>query len=229
MSADSVISAMRALEFSDAQILSVVSEMERQRKETAREANARRQREYRERNANNTHNAVTGVTGVTGDIVTDDSLYNERASAPVCSNGSSLRSEPVSLKPNPSGLSKAERKPAARKSALAEDAQPTEQDKFMAAENGLSNEEFREEWRDFRDYHCSRGNLMKNWHLAWATWVRKGRKFKSRAGPMKHDKHSPMNQAAIEIVQELNNEIERETRSYAGDGATVIDMFAASR
>jgi hypothetical protein len=126
-------------------------------------------------------------------------------------------------------LSKAERKPAARKSALAEDAQPTEQDKFMAAENGLSNEEFREEWRDFRDYHCSRGNLMKNWHLAWATWVRKGRKFKSRAGPMKHDKHSPMNQAAIEIVQELNNEIERETRSYAGDGATVIDMFAASR
>jgi 5-methylcytosine-specific restriction endonuclease McrA len=37
MSADAVISAMRALEFSDAQILSVVSEIERQRKEAARE------------------------------------------------------------------------------------------------------------------------------------------------------------------------------------------------
>ena len=107
------------------------------------------------------------------------------ASAPVCSNGSSLRSEPISLeeKPNPSGLSKAERRTASRKHSLAEDAQPTEPDKRLADEAGLSPVEFRDEWRAFRDYHCSRGNLMKNWHLAWSTWLRNSKRFKPRAGP----------------------------------------------
>ncbi len=70
-----------------------------------------------------------------------------------------------------------------RKTSLREDAQPTEGDRRIAEDAGMSQTEFREEWRAFRDHHCSRGNTMKNWHLAWSTWVRNNRRFKARAGP----------------------------------------------
>jgi hypothetical protein len=77
VSADATISAMRKLGFSDAQILSVVEQMEKDRKEAARKANADRQARWRMRNSNNDSNGVTRVTRVTRDIVTDESPYKE--------------------------------------------------------------------------------------------------------------------------------------------------------
>lgn len=227
---------MRKLGYSSDAILSVVEQMAIDKKIHHREVTAARVRKFRGNECNAvtpvTQEIVTDVTQVTDKIVTEPPVYkdNSRADA-LISNGSSFQSEPVRLeeKPNPLGLSKAERKPLARKSSLAEDAQPTDADKCLADEARLTPSEFRDEWRAFRDFHCSRGTLMKNWHLAWATWLRNGKRFKSRAGPQRAEKRDAMNQAAVEIMQELNDEIERETRSCNNEGATIIDIFATSR
>jgi hypothetical protein len=137
-----------------------------------------------------THESVTEAWDVTPKSVTEPEPYKEnRERARVCSNGSSFQSEPIDIKPTPLVLSKAKLKPAVRKSSLREDAQPSDADKRLASEAGVSGSEFRDEWRAFRDHHCSRGNLMKNWHLAWSTWLRNSRRFKARASPVNGQKY----------------------------------------
>jgi hypothetical protein len=205
---------MRARGFSDSDILGVVSEMEKQRKDAARQANADRQKRFRDRNAVTpvtrvTRDSVTPVTEITRDSVTEAVPYkdNSRADAviPVGNLTVSSSLENKQEKPNPSGLSKAERKPQTRKISLAEDAQPSDADKGLADQAGLSQSEFREEWRAFRDFHCSRGNLMKNWHLAWSTWLRNSKKFNSRAGPAKQKKYGFLDDLKAEIQERQAN------------------------
>lgn len=76
-------------------------------------------------------------------------------------------------------------KPSARRSSLAEDAQPTAADGKEALRAGLSTADFRSEWRAFRDHHRSKGNLMADWSAAWRTWLRNSKRFTpaSRASP----------------------------------------------
>ncbi len=73
---------------------------------------------------------------------------------------------------------------AKRRTALAEDAQPSAVDGREALAAGLSAEEFRSEWRGFRDFHRSKGNTMADWPAAWRTWLRNRKRFApSRASP----------------------------------------------
>jgi len=193
MSLAATVKAMAAAGCSAEQIAEVVSKIDEERRAKSRAGNAARQKRWRERNADN---AVIQRDDALQPVIRRDEplAYKDKPRADaLVSNGSSLRSEPVSLelKPNPSDLSKAGRKPPSRKSALAEDAQPSDAARLLAQEAGLSSHEFRDEWRAFRDHHCSRGNLMKNWDLAWSTWLRKSKQFKARAGPSRSPKENP--------------------------------------
>lgn len=78
----------------------------------------------------------------------------------------------------------ASRKPKRSKprTAMRPDAQPTEADSRAAAEAGLSGEQYRSEWKKFRDYHTAKGSLMADWSAAWRTWLGNMSQF-SRAGP----------------------------------------------
>ena len=72
------------------------------------------------------------------------------------------------------------------RSALAEDAQPTERDKLAASEAGLTEERFRVEWQKFRSHHVANGSLMANWNAAWLKWLGNVNQFthQARAGPV---------------------------------------------
>lgn len=203
MSVD-VMTAMEKLGYSSDAILAVVKQMAVDKSARQRGVTAARVRKFRENERVSltpvtpesvtdatavTHESVTEAWDVTPKSVTEPEPYKETASARVCSNGSSFQSEPIDIKPTPLVLSKAKLKPAVRKSSLREDAQPSDADKRLASEAGVSGSEFRDEWRAFRDHHCSRGNLMKNWHLAWSTWLRNSRRFKARAGPVNGQKY----------------------------------------
>lgn len=181
MNAAALIEAMRQEGVPDPTILAVVARLDSNKRESARAANAERQRRFRE---NNSRNDVTHVTPVTRDIVTKTTSreeYNTTRAPAVIPVGISNDIPPIDKNPNTTCLVK---KPS-RKTQLAEDAQPSDDDRSTADEHGLSASEFREEWRAFREHHCSHGNLMKNWHLAWCTWLRRRKKFQPRAGPMK--------------------------------------------
>jgi len=50
---------------------------------------------------------------------------------------------------------------------ILEDAQPDAKDCKAAEDVGLSADLFRVEWRKFRDHHCAKGSLMRDWNAAW--------------------------------------------------------------
>ena len=104
MNSDAVIAAMKALEFSDSQILAVVQKMNEQRRASSREANAERQRRFRERNGSN---GITQVTAVTRDSVTEPAPYKDNhASAPANPGRNLTGSSHLEEKLKPSVLSK---------------------------------------------------------------------------------------------------------------------------
>lgn len=65
---------------------------------------------------------------------------------------------------------------------IAEDAMPATADAQAAIKDGLSPDQFLAEWKKFRDWHRSKGNLMADWSAAWRTWLANRRQF-SRDGP----------------------------------------------
>ena len=93
---------------------------------------------------------------------------------------------PTTLEPSLRSGSARKRAPAKRKTGIAEDAQPDEAQRKVAAEFGLSVPEFRHEWAKFRDYHRKHGNLFSDWVAAWRSWLRKRPEIEAsnaRAGP----------------------------------------------
>ena len=57
------------------------------------------------------------------------------------------------------------------KTQISPDAQPTSSDCASSSEAGLGEDQFRTEWRKFRDHHRAKGNLMADWSAAWRTWL----------------------------------------------------------
>lgn len=62
---------------------------------------------------------------------------------------------------------------AVRKSALAEDWEPSPEHIAAAAKEGLSLDAAHREARKFRDYHRSKGTMFVDWMAAWRNWIRK--------------------------------------------------------
>lgn len=70
------------------------------------------------------------------------------------------------------------------RTTIAEDAQPSDRDRAASEAAGLSMDDFRAEWRKFRDHHLSRGSRMADWSAAWRTWLGNVGQFsRARAGP----------------------------------------------
>lgn len=106
---------------------------------------------------------------------------------------------------HPSGVRPPEQaekpKCAKPRSSLAEDAQPDEVQRRDAAEAGLSGDDFRREWRAFRDHHRAKGNVMADWQSAWRTWLGKRGTFQpARAGPAPQRRNPDL--AAYESILE---------------------------
>ncbi len=86
-------------------------------------------------------------------------------------------------------------KRAKAKTAIAENAQPTETDKKKAEESGMTTATFRHEWQKFRDHHLKLASQMADWQAAWRTWVlgwqdRKSLQFVGVSAAMTGDKIS---------------------------------------
>jgi len=89
---------------------------------------------------------------------------------------SSARSLNGSKKPRRKGV----------KTQIAEDSQPTDQDRRFSEEAGLSGERYRREWQKFRDHHVARKTKFADWEAAWRNWVRRRDDFNS--GGVKPDR-----------------------------------------
>lgn len=89
---------------------------------------------------------------------------------------------------------------------ISEDAQPCEKDRASADEAGLTAEQFRTEWRRFRDYHKAKGSLMADWSAAWRTWLGNASQFQrappSRAGPLSGQCRNGLGAIAMEMVED---------------------------
>lgn len=154
MSVTSAIRELLAKGFTIEQALDAAEAFEP--KHPVRSAGAIRQQRYRDRIAAE-RNAVTG--DVTSDVLVSSSpppkITNQTPSTPSSNTKSGAK----------------------RRTSLAEDAQPTKANGAAAMEAGLSPDEFRAEWRAFRDLHRSKGNLMADWSAAWRTWLRNRKRF----------------------------------------------------
>lgn len=191
------VKAMAAAGCSAEQIADVVAKIDEERREKARAGNAERQRRWRERNANN---AVMQRDNALCSVTERDEGMRADVPAPACEVITNLPSgDNIYIKTNTSCLQKdreisvagsieqtrpGKPKRAKPRTSLAEDAQPDEVQRRDAAEAGMNDREFRDEWRAFRDHHRSKGNLMADWRSAWRTWLRGRARFApSRAGP----------------------------------------------
>lgn len=67
----------------------------------------------------------------------------------------------------------------ARKRSMPEDFVPTQAHVDLAESLGVN---LRNEWPQFKDYHHSRGNTMKDWDAALRTWIRNANKFGRGSG-----------------------------------------------
>ena len=91
---------------------------------------------------------------------------------------------------SPFGFPHEKKSTARRKTTIPETAQPTDRDRDAADRAGLAPDEFRDEWRAFRDHHLAKGSTMLDWPAAWRTWLRNRKRFAgARAGPaIAHEK-----------------------------------------
>lgn len=124
---------------------------------------------------------------------------------------------------SPSAPRKASR--AKPRTQIAEDAQPSEKDRAAAAEAGLSAEQFRTEWRRFRDHHRAKGSLMADWSAAWRTWLGNIAEFQRqpRASPgYSHPKGMDKIVEYIKTGKVTQNEYVGAEKGYAGE---VLSLF----
>jgi uncharacterized protein YdaU (DUF1376 family) len=118
---------------------------------------------------------------------------------------------------------------AKARTQIEENAQPDEKDRVVAAEHGLSAEQFRTEWRKFRDHHLAAGSLFADWHAAWRKWCGNIPQFRRppvRAGPpQREEKRNTVFQAAQEMMAELyggtDGTSERPSNDFNG---TTLDL-----
>lgn len=68
------------------------------------------------------------------------------------------------------------------RSAIAEDAKPTEKDSAAAKDAGMSGRVAWQEWSKFVNHHRAKGSLMADWSAAWRTWCANWRRFAEERG-----------------------------------------------
>lgn len=111
---------------------------------------------------------------------------------------------------------------------IAGDAQPDERQRADADEAGLKGDEFRTEWRRFRDYHRSKGSLMADWQAAWRTWLSNREGFRQRAGP-KQPRRNPDLEAFEMLTRADHERNQQNQKSTAGrDAITALAIFGDS-
>lgn len=168
-----VLAEMATLGLSREQAERVASMLARVEKATEARSNdaieARRAND-RERKARQRHVQSREVTGQNGTVGTE----NPPSPPP-----------PKNTNQTPSTPSPETTKRAKRRTAMVQDTQPTKADVQAAIEDGLSMDDVRSEWRAFRDFHISKGNVMADWPAAWRTWLRNRKRFgkPQAAGP----------------------------------------------
>ena len=72
---------------------------------------------------------------------------------------------------------------AKARTSISENTQPSDADKLAAEKYGLGKENFRTEWRMFRNHHISKGSTMADWPAAWRQWLDHGVQFGRIAKP----------------------------------------------
>lgn len=85
--------------------------------------------------------------------------------------GEEEKKDPTSLRSVDEPAQREKKYRAKSRTQIAEDAQPDERDRTEAERRGLSKDQFRLEWRKFRDHHRAKGSLMADWHAAWRKWL----------------------------------------------------------
>lgn len=88
-------------------------------------------------------------------------------------------------------------KRAKARTALPEDAQPTEADAAYVETLGWPKETFRTEWRKFRAHHVATGSHMANWGQAWVKWCENVPKFAARASPRPADRTTLLSESFL--------------------------------
>lgn len=167
-------------------------EKQEQQREAARQRQikSRANRKDNEINDRVTPVTVTSVTSVTSpEDQTPISRENITTRAPAVipvgiSNDIPPKEiiNPLVVPPAETALRKAKR--AKPRTSISADRQPDDRDRDAANEAGLTLEQFRTEWRNFRNHHIAKGSQMADWSAAWRTWLGNHQKFnKSREGP----------------------------------------------
>lgn len=137
--------------------------------------------------------------------------------------------EDPSLRSGSAKPAKARTKPKTR---IEESTQPNERQCADASEHGLGGDDFRMQWRRFRDHHLREGSLFSDWPAAWRTWLNhpiRQREMQQGArasppgprvsGPTQHliDKvHARQSGARHEPTLDLDAHPGRDARSPAG-------------
>jgi len=76
-------------------------------------------------------------------------------------------------------LSGSKEKTPKRKSKIADDWKPSDEDVAFAIEKGMTLLIIEVEAGQFRDHHLKVGSLFLDWHAAWRTWVRNWAKWRA--------------------------------------------------
>jgi hypothetical protein len=190
-----IIAAFRAAGASSDMIVAAIEAYAAEQKAAKQEANRQKVARWRaEQKAkqNNDHvtqvtvTPVTEVTEFTGSAPISRENITTRAPAviPVGLSNDNPPKDIPPLAPQAEPAAPRAAKRAKPRSSMTADYQPAQADHDTAAEAGMSNEEFRIEWRKFRDHHMAVGSLMADWPAAWRKWVGNWQSFgKARAGP----------------------------------------------
>lgn len=116
-------------------------------------------------------------------------------------------------------------KKAKERTRFAVDAQPDQCDREAAVDAGMSMEEFRFEWKRFRDHHLQVGSLMADWAAAWRTWASNWVRFTAR-----DQQRQGMARRGVfgkgPSTAEVFGDIAAEMRLRNGARSTESDLFA---
>jgi uncharacterized protein YdaU (DUF1376 family) len=107
------------------------------------------------------------------------------------------------------------------RTAVDPNAQPSEADAQAATSAGLNTEQFRVEWRKFRNHHVSKGSLMADWHAAWRTWLEKMNEFKRETVDGKPSKLVEASRDLTQRVRDAFGERPRSPLLLAASGGEV--------
>lgn len=181
---------------------------------TSAEKRTEKSKQYQENDATGVAIVVNGASTTKTKTKIETESKEEKESP----NGDSQKPGLQLLSVDPEPKQKPAKKQRSRTRIDAE-AQPNEKDRQEATGAGMSADEFRFEWRRFRDHHLKEGSLMADWPAAWRYWISNWIKFSAKGRPGSGGSfRSSSRDGCGELLDEIAQERARRNGQSPDDG-----------